>query len=145
MRVFTLILKDMAVLAINGFIRDISDPNPLVRALAIRTMSYINVHQVIVALLDHLALCLKDADPYVAKTACLAVAKLYSHAPDLVLPLGLIDQVRSMAVEHENSNVVTNACAALYDMGELGVTQNFSMKEASRLIIALNEWYLDCF
>jgi hypothetical protein len=46
-----------------------------------------------------------------------------------------------MAVGHENSNVVANACAALYDMSELGVTQSFNMKEASRLIIALNEWY----
>jgi len=46
-----------------------------------------------------------------------------------------------MAVEHENSNVVANACAALYDMSELGVKQSFNMKEASRLIIALNEWY----
>jgi vesicle coat complex subunit len=87
----------MAILAINGFIRDIADPNPLVRALSIRTMGYINVPQVVHALIEPLADCLKDKDPYVAKTACLAVAKLYSHDPELVLSRGLIDQVRGLS------------------------------------------------
>lgn len=74
----------MAILAINGLIRDISDPNPLIRSLAIRTMSYIPVPKVTTALIEPLRHSMDDQDAYVAKTACMAVAKLYAHVPDLV-------------------------------------------------------------
>src|SRR5271154_6095672 len=50
-------------------VQDCNDRNPLIRALAIRTMSYIPLPVVTDALSDNLRHCLKDRDPYVRKTA----------------------------------------------------------------------------
>ncbi|CAG8803215.1 2531_t:CDS:2, partial [Gigaspora rosea] len=75
---------DIAVMAIPTFMKDADDHNPLIRALAIRTMGYINVDKIIDALVDPLRRCLRDKDPYVRKTSAMAVAKLYMHDHELV-------------------------------------------------------------
>jgi AP-1 complex subunit beta-1 len=38
---------DMAIMAVNTFVKDCEDPNPLIRALAVRTMGCIRVDKVI--------------------------------------------------------------------------------------------------
>lgn len=63
---------------LNGFLQDCHDRNPLIRGLALRTMSSIPLPQIIHALSDPLRHGLEDADPYVRKTSSLAVAKLYA-------------------------------------------------------------------
>ena len=47
------------------------------RALAVRTMGCIRIDQINEHLCESLKDCLADTDPYVKKTAALAVAKLY--------------------------------------------------------------------
>jgi vesicle coat complex subunit len=37
---------DMAIMAVNTFVKDCEDPNPLIRALAVRTMGCIRVDKV---------------------------------------------------------------------------------------------------
>ena len=37
---------DDAILAVNSFVKDCMDPNPLIRALAVRTMGCIRVHKI---------------------------------------------------------------------------------------------------
>ena len=54
---------DMALLAVNTFVKDAADPNPLVRALAIRTMGCIRVERITEYLCEPLAACVKDGDP----------------------------------------------------------------------------------
>ncbi|KNC76042.1 hypothetical protein SARC_11448, partial [Sphaeroforma arctica JP610] len=76
---------DMAALSVNSFKRDLADYNPLLRALAIRTMACIRVSKISEQLLQPLHAGLKDSDPYVRKTSAVAVAKLYDLAPDLVV------------------------------------------------------------
>ena len=66
--------QDLIHTTIPGFLSDCNDRNPLIRALAIRTMSYIQVPILIAALVDPLRQSLKDADPYVRKTAAVCVA-----------------------------------------------------------------------
>lgn len=58
--------------AISGFLSDCHDRNPLIRGLAIRTMSSIPLPPIIQALADPLNHALQDQDPYVRKTAALA-------------------------------------------------------------------------
>ena len=60
------------------------DPNPLIRALAVRTMGCIRVEKITEYLCDPLRKCLKDTDPYVRKTAAVCVAKLYDIDSALV-------------------------------------------------------------
>lgn len=50
---------DLAILAVNTFVKDSQDPNPLVRALAVRTMGCIRVDKITEYLCEPLRKCLK--------------------------------------------------------------------------------------
>ena len=50
---------DLAILAVNTFSKDCEDPNPLIRALAVRTMGCIRVDKITEYLCDPLRKCLK--------------------------------------------------------------------------------------
>lgn len=93
------------------------DNNPLVRALALRTMSYIHVLEFVEATVPHVKHLLKDSDPYVRKTAAFCVAKLYDHDKDLVERSDLIERLNSM-LRDDNPTVVASALAALMDIWE---------------------------
>lgn len=71
---------DLALLSINTFQKDLTDPNPLIRAMALRVLSGIKVPMVgsIVAL--GIKKCAADPSPYVRKAAALAIPKLYRCA-----------------------------------------------------------------
>ncbi len=56
-------LQIVALLAVNTFVKDASDPNPLIRALAVRTMGCIRVERITEYLCEPLLRCLKDDDP----------------------------------------------------------------------------------
>ena len=108
---------DLAILAVNTFCKDATDTNPMVRALAIRTMSCIRVPQITEYLVQPLALCLRDPDPYVRKTAAIAVAKLYDINADAVEQEGFLDALKELLGD-SNSMVVSNAVTALMDIAE---------------------------
>ncbi|KAH8146625.1 uncharacterized protein LAJ45_09308 [Morchella importuna] len=120
---------DMAQRALPILISDMEDPNPLVRALALRTMSYIHVPQFIEATVEPLRLLLRDNDPYVRKTAAFCVAKLYDHDRELVegsagkgvagtaQAQGLIEGLNGL-LKDDNSTVVASALVALMDIWE---------------------------
>ena len=93
------------------------DTNPLVRALALRTISYIHVREYVEATVLPLKHLLKDSDPYVRKTAAFCVAKLYDHDKSMVESSDLIDQLNSM-LRDENPTVVSSALASLMDIWE---------------------------
>jgi AP-1 complex subunit beta-1 len=46
---------DLAILAVNTFVMDAQDPNPLIRALAVRTMGCIRVDKITEYLCEPLA------------------------------------------------------------------------------------------
>ena len=62
---------DLAILAVNTFVKDAGDLNPLIRALAVRTMGCIRVERISEYLCDPLRKSLKDEDPYVRKTSAI--------------------------------------------------------------------------
>ena len=86
----------IVILAVDTFVKDTDDPNPLVRALAIRTMGCLRAEKIIDYLCDPLQKCLRDENPYVRKTAALCVAKLYDLKPELVLDNGFLEQLQDM-------------------------------------------------
>ena len=94
-----------------------NDSNPLVRALALRTMSYIHVREFVEATVPPTKKLLRDPDPYVRKTAAFAVAKLYDHDRHLVENSDLIDRLNSM-LRDDNPTVVASSLAALKDIWE---------------------------
>ncbi|KAF8628446.1 hypothetical protein AX15_003961 [Amanita polypyramis BW_CC] len=143
---------DQIHLVIPHFLQDVTDRNPLIRALAIRTMSYIPTPVVIEALAEPLRHCLKDRDPYVRKTAAICVAKLYAADPRRAERGGFVEKLRDLMLD-TNATVVANAVAALVEIGDRqdGVIFKLNLTTANRLLTALEEssewgkvYMLDC-
>ncbi|KAI6712056.1 hypothetical protein JHW43_005413 [Diplocarpon mali] len=108
---------EVALKALPTLQEDMDDSNPLVRALALRTMSYIHVREFVEATVPPTKKLLRDADPYVRKTAAFCVAKLYDHDRHLVESSDLIDRLNSM-LRDDNPTVVASALASLMDIWE---------------------------
>lgn len=107
---------ELAILAVNTFIKDAQDVNPLVRSLAVRTMGCIRVDRITEYLCDPLQLALKDSDPYVRKTAVLCVAKLFSIDGEMVESRGFIESLVDTLRSENNAIVLSNTVAALSEI-----------------------------
>lgn len=131
---------DLAILAVNTFKKDTAHPNPLIRALAVRTMGCIRVEKITEYLCEPLRKALKDEDPYVRKTAAVCVAKLYDINPDLVEVQGFLELLQDL-VSDSNPTVVANAVAALSEIQESSsdVVLELNTSVLQKLLAALNE------
>ena len=131
---------DLAILAINTFKKDTRDPNPLIRALAVRTMGCLHLEKIAEYLCDPLQRCLKDEDPYVKKTAAVCVAKLYAITPELVEIQGFVDTLRDL-VNDENPMVVANTVAVLTEIEQAQGTKILRITTSilQKLIAALSD------
>ncbi|EIW76843.1 Adaptor protein complex beta subunit [Coniophora puteana RWD-64-598 SS2] len=139
---------ELVILAVNTFVKDSEDPNPLVRALAIRTMGCLRAEKIIDYLCDPLRRALSDDNPYVRKTAALCVAKLYDLKPELAIENGFLEQLHEM-IGDSNPMVVANTVAALTDINAAATAHqippddpaHFDITSAvlTKLLIALNE------
>ena len=102
---------------VDTYAQDMQDPNPLIRALALRTISYIHVKEFVENTMIPLKKLMDDSDPYVRKTSAIVVAKLYDHDKRLVETSDLIDRLNRM-LKDENPTVVASALSALGDIWE---------------------------
>lgn len=133
---------DMAIMAVNTFVKDCEDSNPLIRALAVRTMGCIRVDKITEYLCEPLRKCLKDEDPYVRKTAAVCVAKLYDISATMVEDQGFLDQLKDL-LSDSNPMVVANAVAALSEINEASQSGQplveMNSVTINKLLTALNE------
>ncbi|XP_063980055.1 AP-1 complex subunit beta-1 isoform X1 [Diachasmimorpha longicaudata] len=142
---------DMAIMAVNTFVKELAtspmtkdceDPNPLIRALAVRTMGCIRVDKITEYLCEPLRKCLRDEDPYVRKTAAVCVAKLYDINAGLVEDQGFLDQLKDL-LSDSNPMVVANAVAALSEINESSPSGQplveMNAQTINKLLTALNE------
>eukprot|EP00934_Nitzschia_sp_Nitz4_P004343 Nitzschia sp. Nitz4//scaffold16_size188269//138826//141568//NITZ4_001810-RA/size188269-augustus-gene-0.97-mRNA-1//-1//CDS//3329538574//4333//frame0 len=131
---------ELTLLAVNTFVKDSNDANPLIRALAVRTMGCIRVDRITEYLCEPLSRALRDDDPYVRKTAAVCVAKLYDIAPDLVAERGFLDTLHDL-ISDSNPSVVANAVAALSEIAEASGKDVMKISAAvlQKLLAALNE------
>lgn len=74
---------DLALLSINTFQKDLADPNPFMRAMALRVLSGIRVPMIANIVLMSIKRCAADISPYVRKVAALAIPKCLSLDPSL--------------------------------------------------------------
>ncbi|KKK16706.1 hypothetical protein P175DRAFT_090579 [Aspergillus ochraceoroseus IBT 24754] len=132
---------DLCILAVNTFVQDSEDPNPLIRALAIRTMGCIRVDKMVDYMEEPLRKTLRDESPYVRKTAAICVAKLFDLNPAMCLENGFLEMLQEM-IGDPNPMVVANSVTALSEIYHaapetqaLQVTANTLRK----LLMALNE------
>ncbi|KAI9804548.1 MAG: hypothetical protein M1825_001448 [Sarcosagium campestre] len=135
---------EVATKALPTLVNDLGDSNPLVRALALRTLSYIHVREFVEATVTPLKQLLRDSDPYVRKTAAFCVAKLYDHDKRLVEGSDLIDRLNGM-LRDDNPTVVASALASLMDIWERSESIKLTIDygNASKIIQILpdcSEW-----
>jgi len=71
---------DLALLSINTFQKDLTDSNPLIRAMALRVLSSIRVPLISSIVILAVKKCCADVSPYVRKTAALAIPKCFRSA-----------------------------------------------------------------
>jgi hypothetical protein len=103
--------SDIALLSVNAFQKDLSDPNQLIRAQALRVLTSIRVKMI--AHLQVLAIkkVCKDSSPYVRKAAALAVTKVMSLEPEL--KDSLLDVVEILLAD--NNNMVIGSAVAAFN------------------------------
>ncbi|KAF6018522.1 hypothetical protein EB796_023171 [Bugula neritina] len=144
----------LTLMAVNTFVKDSKHPNPLIRALAVRTMGCIRVDEITDYFCEPLRKCLKDDDPYVRKTAAVSVAKLYDINGELVEEQGFLEMLRDL-LSDSNPMVVANAVAAIAEIKETCTSSHellsFNQGTINKLLTALNEctewgqvFILDC-
>ncbi|KYG43773.1 hypothetical protein M433DRAFT_175720 [Acidomyces richmondensis BFW] len=132
---------DLCILAVNTFVQDSEDPNPLVRALAIRTMGCIRVDKMVDYMEEPLRKTLKDESPYVRKTAALCVAKLFDLNPGLCIENGFLETLQEM-IGDSNPMVVANSVQALSEINESAPETRalvVTPQTLKKLLLALNE------
>lgn len=132
---------DLCILAVNTFVQDSEDPNPLIRALAIRTMGCIRVDKMVDYMEEPLRKTLRDESPYVRKTAAICVAKLFDLAPNLCLENGFLETLQEL-VGDPNPMVVANAVTALVEIADAAPESNalvITPNTLKKMLMALNE------
>lgn len=134
---------ELCILAVNTFVQDTEDPNPLVRALAIRTMGCIRVDKMVDYMEIPLRRTLLDDNPYVRKTAAICVAKLFDLNPEMCIEFGFLDEVKKMITD-SNPMVVANALNALFEIRDMNKDPGLEVlvvdKEMVKVFLAcLNE------
>eukprot|EP00913_Durusdinium_trenchii_P019025 g17880.t1 len=129
-----------ATKAINTFRKDATDPNPLIRSLAVRTMGCIRLDQVTEYLLEPLRRCCQDHDPYVRKTSAICIPKVYDINPELVDDQGFIEILKDLLGDG-NPMVVANAVAGLAEISQTCGRDLLELDKGNipKLLAALNE------
>ncbi|KAL5612000.1 hypothetical protein BROUX41_000437 [Berkeleyomyces rouxiae] len=132
---------DLCILAVNTFVQDSEDPNPLIRALAIRTMGCIRVDKMVDYMEEPLRKTLRDESPYVRKTAAICVAKLFDLNPTMCIENGFLDMLKEL-ISDPNPMVVANSVQALSEISETSPETKALVVTSpmlKKLMLALNE------
>ncbi|KAG7384520.1 AP-3 complex subunit beta-2 [Phytophthora pseudosyringae] len=74
--------RELALLSINSFQKDLADPNQLIRALALRVMTSIRVRDILQIQLIAIRKCAADESAYVRKCATNAISKVFAVDPE---------------------------------------------------------------
>lgn len=85
-----------ALMVVNQFQNDMWHPIGVIWALALRTASQLGVPRINEFLSDCVIECLNDQDPYVLKTALLAVQKMLVVSVEFLLQKNLKDKLENL-------------------------------------------------
>ena len=129
-------------MTISSFRKDAANKgNPILRALAVRTMSSLRVPNLNEYIVEPLKTALRDDDPYVRKTAVLSIPKIFEIAPNDPETNNLVQMLEALIVKEPNGLVMANAIASLEEISLLSGKKHIKMNEAllSRVLVATNE------
>lgn len=107
--------RELALLAINSFQRDLSDSNQLIRGLALRVLCGIRVREIVQIQIMSLKKCATDSSPFVRKTAAHCVGKIHQIDQDPELKGELIETVDRLLGD-KTTAVLSSAIAAFNEV-----------------------------
>lgn len=99
-----------ALLSINCFQKDLGDPNPLVRAWALRAMAGIRLHVISPLVLVAVGKCARDPSVFVRKCAANALPKLHELRQEEIT--SAIEEIVGVLLNDRSPGVVGAAAAA---------------------------------
>ncbi|KAJ8019581.1 AP-4 complex subunit beta-1 [Holothuria leucospilota] len=117
---------DLALLAINSLQKDASDPNAMIRGLALKTLCNIRLPEFLEYIKKPLLSGLKDRSPYVRQIAATGSLKVYQLQPEFAKAHGI--PAHDQMLYDTDSGVVVNAVRTLITLKE-DMGQNFSLKQ----------------
>ncbi|KAJ0246924.1 AP3-complex subunit beta-A [Hirschfeldia incana] len=128
-----------ALLSINYFQKDLGDPNPLVRAWALRTMAGIRLHVIAPLALAAVTKCARDPAVYVRKCAANALPKLNDlrldeHAPAIEELVGILLNDLSPGVVGAAAAAFTSICPNNFEL----IGKNY--KKLCEILPDVEEW-----
>lgn len=131
--------EDLSLLAINTFLKDIHDENPLVRGAAIRSLTSLRVPTVVEYMMAPIGDCLGDRSPYVRRNAVIGLLKAFHIDEDVVRESGLLDSLPSM-LSDDDAIVVVDVIRVIQELNiELTIDQTLIYNLLNRLG-EFNEW-----
>jgi len=132
---------EKAVLQAGTFVHDTLHDSPLIRGMALRTMSSMLIPTMVDFIHGPTLRCLRDSDPYVRRVAIFATLKLFTIAPSVCEDVGLFD-VLSGLLGDPIASVVAAAVAATSELLQLHAPTKLAMAvlgKTTTLLRALEE------
>ncbi len=105
--------QDLALLAINSFQKDLSDPNQHIRALSLRVLSSIRVKIILQVVIHAIGKSAKDSSAYVRKAAAYAICKVCSL--DSASKEALMDSLTDL-ISDRSTQVIGSAIVAFEEV-----------------------------
>ncbi len=130
--------REIALLSINSFQKDLSGGNQLIRGLALRVMTSIRVAEILQIQLLAVRKCATDSSPYVRKCAATALVKLFRHDAG---QLESLTPVLTKLLEDGQPMVLGSAIAAFNDICPTSYSLlHSSYRTICKLLADLDEW-----
>ena len=136
--------RELALLSINAFQRGLADREPLLRSLALRVLTCMDVPDVLQLQILGLRTCSKDNSPYVRKCAASAMGKLYPRCIEVgdgIQAEQLVTIVTNLLEEDGSTMVLTSAMIAFCEI----CPQRLDLlhgcyRKACHLLTDMDEW-----
>ncbi len=130
--------RELALLSINSFQKDLVAPNQLIRALALRVMTSIRVSDIIQIQVLAVRKCAIDSSPYVRKCAANALPKIFALDPDRGVDLqGILKDL----LNDGSTMVLGSAVAAFNEISPVEYSLlHSSYRKLCHLLADVDEW-----
>lgn len=130
--------REMALLSINSFQKDMSASSPLIRGLALRVMTTIRVPDIVQIQLLAAKKCANDSSPYVRKCAANALPKIYAFDHE---QLDSLKQILENLFKDSSTMVLGSAMVAFNEMCPLDYQIiHPQYRKLCHLLADMDEW-----
>ena len=75
---------DLALLPVNMYQKDLRDPNPIIRALALRTLAGMGLESILALVLMSLKTASRDSNWFVRRTVAESLGKVYTYGVSIL-------------------------------------------------------------